>query len=127
MKVLLIQPPLRDFYQTSIRTQPIGLGYLASSLQAHGYGVEILDCQTDKKRPIPVPPELSSLLDIYPFNDQSPFKLYGGFYHFGMDWAEIKKHIADSNADVFGISSSFTPYYGEAQEVARIVKESSRD
>jgi hypothetical protein len=24
MKILLIQPPIRDFYQTSIRTQPIG-------------------------------------------------------------------------------------------------------
>ena len=49
MKVLLIQPPVRDFYQTSIRTQPIGLAYLAASLRTHGYEVEILDCQTEQK------------------------------------------------------------------------------
>ncbi|MBM4309099.1 MAG: hypothetical protein FJ123_20410, partial [Deltaproteobacteria bacterium] len=55
MKILLIQPPVRDFYQTSIRTQPIGLAYLAASLQAHGHEVEILDCQTEKKKSIPIP------------------------------------------------------------------------
>ncbi|MGB9629119.1 MAG: B12-binding domain-containing radical SAM protein [Thermodesulfobacteriota bacterium] len=125
MKILLIQPPLRDFYQTSIRTQPIGLAYLASSLQSHGHEVEILDCQTHQKRYIPIPPELSYLKDFYPFEDRSPFKLFSGFYHFGMGWEEIRKKILDSKADVFGISSNFTPYHGEALEVARIIKEFS--
>jgi anaerobic magnesium-protoporphyrin IX monomethyl ester cyclase len=123
MKVLLIQPPVRDFYQTSIRTQPIGLAYLAASLKSHGYGVGILDCQTSEKRSIPIPSELSYLKDFYPFNDRSPFKLYTGYYHFGMAWDEIREKIKDSKAHVFGISSSFTPYYQEALEVARIIKE----
>jgi hypothetical protein len=55
MNILLIQPPVQDFYQTSIRTQPIGLAYLAASLRTHGHEVEILDCQTEKKRSIPIP------------------------------------------------------------------------
>jgi len=122
MKILLIQPPIQDFYQTSIRTQPIGLAYLAASLKTQGYEVEILDCQTEKKKSIPIPSELSYLKDFYPFNDRSPFKLYTGYYHFGMGWKEIEQRIKDSKADVFGISSSFTPYYGEALEIARIVK-----
>ncbi len=126
MKILLIQPPIRDFYQTSIRTQPIGLAYLAASLRTHGYEVEILDCLTGKRRSIPIPSELSYLKDFYPFNDRSPFKLYSGYYHFGMDWAEIRKKIEDSKADVFGISSSFTPYHGEALEIARIIKQWDR-
>jgi tRNA A37 methylthiotransferase MiaB len=126
MKILLIQPPIRDFYQTSIRTQPIGLAYLAASLRTHGHEVEILDCQTEKKRSIPIPPELSYLKDFYPFNDRSPFKLYTGYYHFGMGWGEIRKKIEDSEADVFGISSSFTPYHGETLEIARIIKEWDR-
>jgi radical SAM superfamily enzyme YgiQ (UPF0313 family) len=126
MKILLIQPPIQDFYQTSIRTQPIGLAYLAASLKNHGHDVEILDCQTEKKKSIPIPAELSYLKDFYPFNDLSPFKLYSGYYHFGMDWTEIRKRIEDSNADVFGISSSFTPYHGEALEIAQIVKEWDR-
>jgi anaerobic magnesium-protoporphyrin IX monomethyl ester cyclase len=126
MKILLIQPPIQDFYQTSIRTQPIGLVYLAASLQKHGHEVEILDCQTEKKRSIPIPPELSYLKDLYPFNDRSPFKLYSGYYHFGMGWDEIRRRIEDSKADVFGISSNFTPYHGEALEIARIIKEWDR-
>jgi anaerobic magnesium-protoporphyrin IX monomethyl ester cyclase len=126
MKILLIQPPIRDFYQTSIRTQPIGLAYLAASLKTRGHEVEILDCQTEKKRSIPIPSELSYLKDFYPFNDRSPFKLYTGYYHFGMDWEEIGQKIKDSKADVFGISSSFTPYHGEALEIAKIIKKWDR-
>ncbi len=126
MKILLVQPPVQDFYQTSIRTQPIGLGYLASSLEAHGYEVEILDCQTEKKKSIPIPSELTYLKEFYPFHDRSPFKLYTGYYHFGMDWEEIRKRIKNSMADIFGISSSFTPYHREALEIARIVKEWDR-
>lgn len=122
MKILLIQPPIQDFYQTSIRTQPIGLAYLAASLKTEGHEVDILDCQTEKKRSIPIPSELSYLKDFYPFNDRSPFKLYTGYYHFGMDWEEIGQKIKDSNADVFGISSSFTPYHGESLTIARIIK-----
>ena len=127
MKVLLIQPPIQDFYQTAIRTQPIGLAYLASSLTSHGHEVRILDCQSEKKKSIAIPPELSYLKDFYPFNDQSPFRLYRGFYHFGMGWSEITQAIEDSNADVYGISSSFTPYHGEALEVARIIKQWNRE
>lgn len=123
MKVLLIQPPVRDFYQTSIRTQPIGLAYLAASLKSFGHDVEILDCQTDRKRSMPLPPELSYLKNFYPFDDRSPFKLYTGFYHFGMGWDEIKEKVKKSKADLFGISSSFTPYYGEALKVGQLIKE----
>jgi radical SAM superfamily enzyme YgiQ (UPF0313 family) len=123
MKILLIQPPVQDFYQTSIRTQPIGLAYLAASLLKYGHEVEILDCQMGKKRSIPIPHELSYLQDFYPFDDRSPFKLYSGYYHFGMGWQEIKKKIVDSKADVYGISSSFTPYHGEALQIAQIIKE----
>ncbi len=123
MKILLIQPPIRDFYKTAIRTQPIGLAYLASSLRNHGHDVKILDCQTERRRSVPIPPELSYLREYYPFHDRSPFKLYTGFYHFGMDWGEIRRRIDASEADLFGISSSFTPYHGEALEIARIVKE----
>ncbi len=123
MKILLIQPPIQDFYQTSIRTQPIGLAYLAASLKAQGHEVEILDCQTERKSSISIPPELSYLRDFYPFHDRSPFKLYTGYYHFGMGWKEIGQKIKDSKADAFGISSSFTPYHGEALKIARIIKE----
>src|SRR4030042_4786453 len=126
MKILLIQSPIRDFYQTSIRTQPIGLAYLAASLKKEGHEVEILDYQTETKKSIPIPAELSYLKDFYPLKDRSPFKLYSGYHHFGMGWEEIRKRVKNSKADVFGISSSFTPYHGETLEIARIIKEWDR-
>jgi radical SAM superfamily enzyme YgiQ (UPF0313 family) len=43
-----------------------------------------------------------------------------------MSWDEIRKRVEDSKADVFGISSSFTPYHGEALQIARIIKEWNR-
>ena len=46
MKILLIQPPVEDFYQTSLRTLPVGLLYLAASLRCAGIDVEILDLRT---------------------------------------------------------------------------------
>jgi radical SAM superfamily enzyme YgiQ (UPF0313 family) len=91
-----------------------------------GHEVEILDCQTETKKSIPIPEELSYLKDFYPLNDRSPFKLYSGYYHFGMGWEEIRKKVENSKADVFGISSSFTPYDGEALEIAKIIKEWDR-
>ena len=122
MKIALIQPPIRDFYETSIRTQPIGLAYLAASLKSAGFDVDLLDCRQKKKTSIPLSPELSYLRDFYPFDDRSPFKLYSGYYHFGMGWREIRQKVEELNADVYGISSSFTPYHQEALEVARIIK-----
>ncbi|MGQ9508390.1 MAG: B12-binding domain-containing radical SAM protein [Thermodesulfobacteriota bacterium] len=123
MKIVLIQPPIEDFYQTSSRIQPIGLLYLAASLRWEGHEVEIWDLRLKKKRSIPVPQELSYLTDFYPFDDQSPFKLYSGYYHFGLEWDEIKKKIEESRADLFGISSLFTPYHQEALRVAQLIKE----
>jgi radical SAM superfamily enzyme YgiQ (UPF0313 family) len=102
------------------------LAYLAASLKRNGHEVEILDCQTESKRSIPIPAELFYLKDFYPLNDQSPFRLYSGYYHFGMDWAEIRKKVENSRADAFGISSSFTPYHGEALEIGKIIKEWDR-
>jgi len=123
MKILLIQPPIQDFYQTSIRTQPIGLAYLAAFLKRENHEIEILDCQTEERRSIPIPSELSYLHEFYPFHDRSPIKLYTGFYHFGMGWDEVRKRVEASRADVFGISSSFTPYHGEALKIAQLIKE----
>lgn len=122
VKVLLVQPPIQDFYYTPIRSQPIGLAYLASSLRAAGHAADILDCRSGGKRAVLIPPELSYLKEFYPFNDRSPFALYRGYYHFGMNWEHIRQAIIEADADAYGISSGFTPYHGEALKVAEMVK-----
>ena len=55
--VLLVQPPIRDFYLTAKRTIPYGLASIAAALVARGFSVEILDAlASSKSRPIALPP-----------------------------------------------------------------------
>ena len=104
MKILLIQPPVRDFYQTAIRTQPIGLAYLAASLEDHGFAVEILDCQiTSRKEALPLPNKFSFIQDHYPRGDLSPLRLFSHYCHFGLSYREIEERMRQSRADVIGI------------------------
>ncbi|MDZ7362912.1 MAG: B12-binding domain-containing radical SAM protein [candidate division KSB1 bacterium] len=124
MKALLIQPPVADFYQTTIRTMPVGLLYLAASLKQAGIEAEILDCQaTEKKQTIEVPPEFTYLKRYYRPGNLSPFKLFSHYRHYGLPWEEIRQRLRASNADVIGVSSLFTPFYREALRVAAIAKE----
>ncbi|NUO80919.1 B12-binding domain-containing radical SAM protein, partial [candidate division KSB1 bacterium] len=124
MKILLIQPPVEDFYQTTMRTLPVGLLYLAASLQAAGFEVEILDCQaTSQKRVLALPAEFHYLKPYYRTENLSPYKLYGHFRHYGLSWEDIRERIRNSRADVIGISALFTPFYREALRVAALAKE----
>src|SRR5262245_15233963 len=123
MKILLIQPPVEDFYQTSLRTLPVGLLYLAASLRRAGIDVEILDCQaTMHKHVLQVPPEFAYLKRYYQPGNLSPFKLFSHYRHYGLPWEEIREHIRQSHADVIGISALFTPFYREALHVAALAK-----
>jgi radical SAM superfamily enzyme YgiQ (UPF0313 family) len=123
MKILLIQPPVEDFYQTSLRTLPVGLLYLAASLRCAGIDVEILDCQaTMHKHVLEVPPEFAYLKRYYQPGNLSPFKLFGHYRHYGLPWEEIRERIRQAHADVIGISALFTPFYREALHIAALAK-----
>src|SRR5438874_8643598 len=80
MKILLIQPPVEDFYQTTLRTLPVGLLYLAAALRCAGIAVEILDCQASMhKHVLEPPPEFAYLKSYYQPGNVSPFKLFSHY------------------------------------------------
>ena len=107
-----------------MRTLPVGLLYLASSLQAAGFEVELLDCQaTSQKRVLDLPAEFQYLKRYYRPENLSPFKLYGHYRHYGLSWEEVRERIKQSRADVIGVSALFTPFYREALRCAAIAKE----
>ncbi|MEI7942863.1 MAG: radical SAM protein, partial [Candidatus Riflemargulisbacteria bacterium] len=65
MKVLLLQPPIEDFYLTEIRTYPLGLLYLGTLLKKSGMDVVILDSlHPFKKKTITLPKQFSYLKTI---------------------------------------------------------------
>ena len=121
--ILLIQPPIRDFYLTTKRTIPYGLTCLASVLVEAGFSVRIVDAlASSKSRILDVPDELSYLRKYYEKADQSPFALFSHFKHFGYSFEHIGKLAGESQAFLVGISSLFTPYAAEALKTAETVK-----
>lgn len=121
--VLLVQPPIRDFYLTAKRTIPYGLASIAAALTARGFSVEILDAlASPKSRPAALPPEMTDLEQFYGRPDVSPFALFHRFRHFGSSFDTIGRKARESGAWLVGISSLFTPYADEALAAAAAVK-----
>ena len=93
MKVLLIQPPVRDFYDTDVRLQPIGLAYLKAAVTKYLPDIEVIikdyhgGCG---RKTVAIPKELRYLSEYYPVADKSPFSTFHQYYHFGKSFDEIE-------------------------------------
>src|SRR5215207_475204 len=125
MKVLLIQPPVQDFYDTDVRLQPIGLAYLKAAVNKDLPGVDVIIKDYHAgcgRRTVAIPKELGYLKDYYSVADSSPFSNFDRYYHFGKPFDPIETEITEIRPDVVGISSLFTPYYREVLEIAARVK-----
>lgn len=121
--ILLIQPPIRDFYLTAKRTIPYGLACIAPSLIESGFSVKILDAlATSKSRACDLPSEMDYLRKYYEWPDRSAFGLFHQYRHFGYSFEHIGKMAKESGAFLVGISSLFTPYLQEALRTAETVK-----
>lgn len=129
MKLLLIQPPIEDFYETDIRLQPIGLCYLKAAVQKAlpDVNVRILDFhQGWGRKTIPLPKELHYLRPYYPVPDKSPFSAFHAYFRFGADDETIVHTVLGENPDIVGISSLFSPYYREVIRIAEGIKRKNK-
>jgi radical SAM superfamily enzyme YgiQ (UPF0313 family) len=129
MKLLLLQPPVQDFYDTDVRLQPIGLCYLTAAVRKNLPDVEVIvrDYHAGCGRmTVSIPKELRYLRAFYSVADKSPFSTFHDYYHFGKSFDAIEADIASMQPDIVGISSLFTPYFREALQVAARVKKHSR-
>jgi radical SAM superfamily enzyme YgiQ (UPF0313 family) len=125
MKLLLLQPPVQDYYDTEPRLQPIGLGYLKAAVHRHLPEVEavVKDFHAGYgRRTVRVPKPLTYLRDYYPVRDLSPFSLFSAYYHFGASFEEIGSSVACEKPDLVGISSLFSTYQEQALACAREIK-----
>ena len=121
--ILLIQPPIRDFYLTAKRTIPYGLTCIASALIESGYSVDILDgLATSKARIRELPEQMGYLRQYYGKPDRSPVALFYDYKHFGYSFEHIGSKARESGAFLVGISSLFTPYMRQAIQTAEVVK-----
>ena len=124
MKVLLVQPPIEDFYDTSIRTYPLSLLYIATKIKDI-CDVSVVDFRSNRKPRRIADHPFSELTTYYRQDRYTPLSLFKRYSRFGADRNEIKQKIASEKPDVVAVSSLFSTYSEEAIDVARCVKEVS--
>ncbi len=126
--ILLVQPPIRDFYLTAKRTIPYGLASIAAALRQADYEVSILDAlATRRMKTIATPPEMAYLAPYYGRPDRSPFSLFHRFRHYGFGFERIAREAAAARPRLAGISALFTPYADSALATAKAIKKALPD
>ena len=121
--VVLVQPPIEDFFLTAKRTIPYGLACIGASLEEQGFSVAIIDgLATNKSKIISWPEEMAYLVPYYGKPDTSPFTLFHNYKHFGYSFVHLGRLVRQSGAFLVGISALFTPYHESALQVAVAIK-----
>jgi radical SAM superfamily enzyme YgiQ (UPF0313 family) len=121
--VLLLQPPIRDFYLTRKRTQPYGLACLAASLREAGFSAAVVDgLASGKSRLRALPAEMHYLRAYYPRPDLSPLALFHHYRHFGYSLDHMARRVRAERPFLVGISAGFSAYADQAMALARAVK-----
>ncbi len=122
-RVVLVQPPIEDFYLTKKRTLPYGLASIAASIKKIGFQVDIIDgLATPKSKSIKWPKDFSYLKSFYGRKDISLFSLFHQYSHFGYSYEHIGKLVRDKQPFMVGISSLFTAYADQAIKTAEVIK-----
>ena len=124
-KLLLVQPPIEDFYDTEVRLQPIGLAYLKAAVRGllPGIEVRIIDFHHGwGRRTVSLPPELADLRRFYPWPDRSPLRTFHEYFRFGASEASIEETLSREAPDFVGVSSLFSAYHREALQTVEIAR-----
>lgn len=122
-KVILISPPVFDFYFTPVRREPLGLLYVKSLLEQSGVQVELYDATyANRKKRIKTPDCFGYLSDIYR-EDTSYFSLFQGYFRFGDSFSKIAARVANGGFDLVGISSNFSAYHPDVESLIRKIKQ----
>ena len=121
--VVLIAPPIREFYLTKKRTIPYGLACIAKQLEQAQISCTIIDALArDKSKVIEYPEGFDHLVPHYGRMDITLFSLFHHFRHFGYSFEHIANLVRREEPFLVGISALFTPYWDQALDTAKAVK-----
>lgn len=117
-KVLLIQPPLEDFYTTPIRLYPLGLLYVAEVFRQMGFSVRVVDgLHPLKKKKLPLPEKFSYLANYL----GKPY-FFKHYHRFGVSFSRILAEIKAFQPEIVGLSSSFAAYFSTVEALIKEIK-----
>jgi radical SAM superfamily enzyme YgiQ (UPF0313 family) len=123
MNILLLSPPIFDFYFTPARREPLGLLYLRESLkQIDGLNVFLYDSTISRKVKIRAIPEHFEYLKKYYFKDLSLFSLFSTYKRFGDSFTKIINYIVENKIDLVAISSLFSGYHNNVEKLILEIK-----
>ena len=126
MKILLIAPPVFDFYFTTHRMEPLGLEYIREALENAGHSVTLYDSTASGKvKQVATPPEFAYLSKFYE-EDVSPFSLHNSYKRLGDSFSKIIDFIAKNDFDLIALSSLFSPYHPDVENLAAEIKKVSK-
>ncbi len=125
MKACFINPPIVDFYSTSIRRQPLGLLYIMSAVRSAGHEVALINGHSPKKRVLSLPSEFAYLDEYIDHPDPRHRFPFRNFSHHGLSFQEIRQRIQALKADIFFIPSLFTPYHRETEAIIALAREAA--
>ncbi|MCM8814075.1 MAG: cobalamin-dependent protein [Candidatus Omnitrophica bacterium] len=122
MRVLLINPPVRDFFFTPQRAYPLGLLSLATVLEQSGVAVRILNMPAGGKATTAGLPDDFRHLQRYYQENKSAFRLFSHYRHFGLPESSVDEHLRQFQPDMVGIAANFAAYLRETLAIAQRVK-----
>jgi radical SAM superfamily enzyme YgiQ (UPF0313 family) len=120
MHLLLISPPIEDFYNTAIRRYPLGILMLYRHLKHRfpNLHITVLDARSQGKQTRRIPQTLQYLEDYY-IPDKSPFASFQHYQRFGMSSRSLINQIKQIQPSLVGISSMFTTYFPQIIELGK--------
>lgn len=130
MKILLVQPPVRDFYFTPHRCSSLGLQSLASAWSKRGHECVILNFPLKKplKKSIPLPEKLAYLSPYLKKHSKevAPTSFFNHYFHFGPDFDACADEIWNLRPDVVAVSCFAWAYADPAIQLLDRLKKKRR-
>jgi radical SAM superfamily enzyme YgiQ (UPF0313 family) len=123
-KILLLSPPIHDFYATAGRCEPLGLLYIHDTLTAlPDVSVELYDAAGSGRKKKIQTPACFDYLKKYYYEDTSTFSLLQNHYfRFGDSFQRISEHICAKAYDLIAITSLFSAYHPDVESLIGYVK-----
>ena len=121
LKILLVNPPFHRLHGLEDVFFPIGLGYLASMLDIHGFNVKIYNMENSREQ-LPLKWSDRNLNQKLLTGYESYLKALDDVNH--PVWHELREVLREEKPDVLGLTAK-SPCYPSAKKVAALYKKSN--